>query len=50
MLNDAPPHLQTAPRLLLLPGLAIFVAVLGFNLLGGGLRGLLDPRARRLGG
>ena len=43
MLNDARPHLQTAPRLLLLPGSAIFVAVLGFNLLGDGLRDLLDP-------
>ncbi len=47
MLNDARPQLQTAPRLLLLPGLAIFVAVLGFNLLGDGLRDLLDPRTRR---
>ena len=50
MLNDARPHLQTAPRLLLLPGAAIFVAVLGFNLLGDGLRDLLDPRIRRQGG
>ena len=44
MLNDARPHLQTAPRLLLLPGTAIFVAVLGFNLLGDGMRDMLDPR------
>ena len=50
MLNDARPHLQTAPRLLLLPGSAIFVAVLGFNLLGDGLRDLLDPHIRRPGG
>ena len=50
MLNDARPYLQTAPRLLLLPGTAIFVAVLGFNLLGDGLRDLLDPRIRRPGG
>ena len=50
MLNDARPHLQTAPRLLLLPGMAIFVAVLGFNLLGDGLRDLLDPRTTRPGG
>ena len=50
MLNDARPHLQTQPRLLLLPGAAIFVAVLGFNLLGDGLRDLLDPRIRRRGG
>ncbi len=47
MLNDARPHLQTAPRLLLLPGTAIFAAVLGFNLLGDGLRDLLDPRTVR---
>ena len=50
MLNDARPHLQTEPRLLLLPGMAIFVAVLGFNLLGDGLRDLLDPRTGRPGG
>ena len=49
MLNDARPHLQTAPRLLLLPGAAIFIAVLGFNLLGDGLRDLLDPRTVRAG-
>ena len=49
MLNDARPHLQTAPRLLLLPGTAIFVAVLGFNLLGDGLRDVLDPRTVRPG-
>ena len=29
------------------PGLAIFVTVLGFNLLGDGLRDILDPRLRR---
>ena len=29
------------------PGLAIFIAVLGFNLLGDGLRDILDPRLRR---
>ena len=29
------------------PGLAIFFAVLGFNLLGDGLRDLFDPKARR---
>ena len=50
MLNDARPHLQTNPRLLLLPGAAIFVAVLGFNLLGDGLRDLLDPRTARASG
>ena len=46
MLNDARPFLQTAPRLLLVPGAAIALVVLGFNLLGDGLRDLLDPRLR----
>ena len=50
MLNDARPHLQTSPRLLLIPGAAIFLAVLAFNLLGDGLRDLLDPRTVRPGG
>ncbi len=50
MLNDARPHLQTSPRLLLSPGAAIFLAVLAFNLLGDGLRDLLDPRTVRPGG
>ena len=35
-----------APWLVTLPGLAIFVFVLGFNLFGDGLRDLLDPRLR----
>ena len=29
------------------PGLAIFLVVMGFNLLGDGLRDVLDPRSRR---
>ena len=45
MLNDSRSYLQTAPRLLLFPGAAIFLLVLGFNLLGDGLRDLLDPAA-----
>jgi peptide/nickel transport system permease protein len=35
-----------APWLVTLPGIAIFVFVLGFNLFGDGLRDLLDPRLR----
>jgi len=31
------------------PGLALFVAVLGFNLIGEGIRDLLDPRTRSAG-
>ena len=45
MLNDSRPYLQTEPRLLLIPGIAIFAVVLGFNLMGDGLRDFLDPRS-----
>ena len=48
MLADAQTMIALAPRLAVLPGLAIVVAVLGLNLLGDGLRDLLDPRWRRL--
>ena len=47
MLNDARPFLQSAPQMMVYPGLAIFLVVLGFNLLGDGLRDLLDPMAYR---
>ena len=43
MLNDGRAYFFTAPRLMLWPGLAISIAVLGFNLLGDGLRDALDP-------
>lgn len=46
MLQEAQTYLFTAPRLALWPGLAIALTVLGFNLLGDGLRDLLDPRLR----
>jgi ABC-type dipeptide/oligopeptide/nickel transport system permease subunit len=35
------------PRLVLAPGVAILLSVLGFNLLGEGLRDALDPRQAR---
>jgi len=38
--------MQQAPWLSLYPGLSIFVTVLGINLLGDGLRDVLDPRGR----
>ncbi|PZM16101.1 ABC transporter permease [Rhizobium tubonense] len=44
MLADAQTYLALAPWLAILPGLAIALSVLGFNLLGDGLRDLLDPR------
>lgn len=43
MLNDGRPFLQSAPQLMIYPGLMISFAVLGFNLLGDGLRDALDP-------
>lgn len=43
MLNDGRPFLITAPQLMIYPGMAISLAVIGFNLLGDGLRDLLDP-------
>lgn len=47
MLAEAQTMLFLAPQLAILPGLAIVMAVLGLNLLGDGLRDLLDPRLRR---
>jgi len=44
MLADAQTYFQIAPWLAILPGLAIALSVLGFNMLGDGLRDLLDPR------
>lgn len=43
MIADAVPFLRQFPHLALFPGLAIMVTVLGFNLLGDGLRDALDP-------
>ncbi|MFC6488715.1 ABC transporter permease [Nitratireductor sp. GCM10026969] len=48
MLFDAQTRLAVAPHLALIPGLAIVVTVLGLNLLGDGLRDVLDPRLRRV--
>lgn len=47
MLNDARPFIQTSPHTMIFPGLAIFVSVMAFNLLGDGLRDLLDPHLAR---
>lgn len=47
MLNDARPFMQTAPHLMIFPGLAIFLTVMAFNLLGDGLRDAMDPKTRR---
>jgi peptide/nickel transport system permease protein len=45
MLNTAKNFVDNAPWMALWPGLAIFLLVLAFNLLGDGLRDALDPRA-----
>ncbi|MFN3549929.1 MAG: ABC transporter permease [Mesorhizobium sp.] len=47
MLFDAQTRMMVAPHLALFPGFAIVVTVLGLNLLGDGLRDVLDPRLRR---
>jgi len=47
MLNEAQEMMFQAPQLALYPGVAIALAVLGLNLVGDGLRDLLDPRLAR---
>jgi peptide/nickel transport system permease protein len=46
MLTDANQYLQSAPFLAFIPGLAIVVSALGFNLIGDALREALDPKLR----
>lgn len=48
MLNEAQSQMFQAPWLAVYPGMAIAIAVLGLNLLGDGLRDLMDPRLARL--
>ena len=47
MLSEAQTLLFQAPRLAVFPGVAIAMAVLGLNLLGDGLRDILDPKLSR---
>ena len=46
MLSTGRGFMEQAPWLGLVPGMAMFLCVLGFNLLGDGLRDLLDPHLR----
>ncbi len=46
MLADAQTMVSLAPRLAIVPGIAIILTVLGLNLLGDGLRDALDPKLR----
>ena len=43
MLNEGRTYLETAPWISVFPGVAIMIAVLAFNLIGDGLRDILDP-------
>ncbi|WP_039944710.1 ABC transporter permease subunit [Thermicanus aegyptius] len=47
MLNIAQGYLNIDPMLAFWPGIAIFLVVLGFNLLGDGIREMLDPKLKR---
>ncbi len=44
MISESRAYLLTAPQLMINPGIAISLVVIGFNLLGDGLRDILDPR------
>jgi peptide/nickel transport system permease protein len=47
MLSEGRSYMNRAPWLTIFPGVAIFVTVFGINLLGDGLRDILDPKLRR---
>jgi len=47
MLSDAVKFLRAAPWIVVFPGIAIFVTVVAFNLMGDGLRDALDPKLKR---
>jgi peptide/nickel transport system permease protein len=46
MLATGRNYIERAPWVVITPGMAIFIAVMAFNLLGDGIRDLLDPRQR----
>lgn len=45
MLSEGRAYMQSAPWLMIFPGLAIFITVVVFNMLGDGVRDILDPRS-----
>lgn len=47
MINDARQYVWTEPLLMLWPGLALFISVMAFNLIGDAVRDRLDPHLRR---
>ena len=46
LVKAAAAHVKSGPWLAIAPGLAIFLVVMGFNLLGDALRDVFDPRLR----
>ncbi len=48
MLSESRAFMEVAPWTAIFPGVAIMLAVLAFNVLGDGIRDLLDPRLRAL--
>jgi peptide/nickel transport system permease protein len=50
MLSEARPMMELAPWMAIAPGFAIMLGVMGFNLLGDGLRDIMDPRLRAMVG
>jgi peptide/nickel transport system permease protein len=46
MLSDSRKWMTVAPHLVAAPGVTLILVVLGFNVLGDGLRDALDPRSR----
>lgn len=46
MINEGREFVQRAPYLMIFPGIAIMITVMGFNFLGDGIRDKLDPRSR----
>ena len=47
LLSDAVDFYEADPMYMIVPGVAIFITVLAFNLFGDGLRDALDPKASR---
>jgi peptide/nickel transport system permease protein len=47
MVSDGAPFMLNEPWIIVFPGLAILITAIGFNLIGDGLRDVLDPRLRR---
>jgi peptide/nickel transport system permease protein len=47
MISDGQPYFVTFPHLVIVPGVAIVLTVLAFNLLGQGLQEIVDPKQRK---